>query len=147
MKTGHLEASGCRSLRLRRGRAARETVHSSGADRRCAGAPSDAVRAQDALRLLNYGFSEYDTVRIYPRWQRAGPCGKSGRRCLSGAIAGPRLYITLPANELRRVGRARVAFAIERAGPPAGAADKGETVAPEGQRRGQVLADAPDRRA
>jgi len=96
---------------------ARETVHSSGADRRCAGAPSDAVRAQDALRLLNYGFSEYDTVRIY----RGGSVlarAEVWRAMLSGAIGPDRdVYITLPANELRRVGERGLHSAIERPDP------------------------------
>ncbi len=46
------------------------------------GAPSDSVRAQEALRLLNYGFTEYETVRLFRGAQVvARPEVLKGNRC------------------------------------------------------------------
>jgi len=58
MKTGHTEAAGwCLIASAKRG------------DRRLLavvlGAASDAARASDAQKLLNYGFQAYDTVQLY----------------------------------------------------------------------------------
>jgi D-alanyl-D-alanine carboxypeptidase (penicillin-binding protein 5/6) len=58
VKTGHTEAAGyCLIASAKRG------------DRRLfsvvLGAASDAVRTQESLRLLNYGFQSFDAVRLY----------------------------------------------------------------------------------
>ena len=51
------------------------------------GAPSDAARAQESLRLLNWGYQSYDGVRLYPRgaavkavavWKGSAPEVKAG---------------------------------------------------------------------
>jgi D-alanyl-D-alanine carboxypeptidase (penicillin-binding protein 5/6) len=60
MKTGHLEASGWSIVAT----AVRPRGKGDNGYERCLiavvlGAPSDSVRAQEALRLLNFGFTEY----------------------------------------------------------------------------------------
>lgn len=65
VKTGHTEAAGyCLIASAKRG------------DRRLLsvviGANSDAMRAQESLKLLNYGFQFYDSVRLYEKGQQVG---------------------------------------------------------------------------
>jgi D-alanyl-D-alanine carboxypeptidase (penicillin-binding protein 5/6) len=109
------------------------------------GAPSDAVRAQDALRLLNYGYAEYDTVRVY----RSGSVlvrAEVWKGDASDVPIGPDrdVFITLPAEELQRLGERGLRSAIERPDPLLAPLTKGETV---GRLKvgadGRTLADAP----
>ncbi len=80
VKTGHTEAAGyCLISSAKRG------------DRRLLsivlGASSDAVRAQESLKLLNYGFQFYEAVRLYAKdqavsnlkvWKGSSPTVKAG---------------------------------------------------------------------
>ncbi len=80
VKTGHTEAAGyCLISSAKRG------------DRRLLsivlGAASDGVRAQESLKLLNYGFQFYEAVRLYTKdqavsnlkvWKGASPTVKAG---------------------------------------------------------------------
>jgi serine-type D-Ala-D-Ala carboxypeptidase (penicillin-binding protein 5/6) len=146
MKTGHLEASGwsivATATRLRgKGDAAFE--------RRLIavvlGAPSDAVRAQDALRLLNYGYAAFDTVRLY----------RSGATLVRAEVwkgnsaevpLGPDrdVFVTLPADELQRIGEKGLRSTIERPDPLIAPLTKGETVGwLKITADGRALADAP----
>lgn len=63
MKTGHTDAAGYCLVS-----SAKRTL-SNGVDRRLVsvllGAPSDNVRAQESLKLLNYGFQMFETVKLY----------------------------------------------------------------------------------
>jgi len=146
LKTGHLEASGWSIVAT----ATRPRGTGDGAFERrliavVLGAPSDAVRAQDALRLLNYGFSEYDTVRIY----RGGSVlarAEVWKGDASEVPIGPDrdVYITLPADELRRLGERGLQSAIERPDPLLAPLIKGETVGRlKVSAEGKTLADAP----
>ena len=62
MKTGHTEAAGyCLISSAKRGPRRLLSV--------LLGAASDGVRAQESLKLLNYGFQFYDSVQIYAKGQ------------------------------------------------------------------------------
>ncbi|MDR1855453.1 MAG: D-alanyl-D-alanine carboxypeptidase [Azoarcus sp.] len=62
MKTGHTDSAGfCLVSTARRGERRLVSV--------VLGAASDNVRAQESLKLLNYGFQAFDTVRVYPAGQ------------------------------------------------------------------------------
>ena len=82
------------------------------------GAPSDSVRAQEALRLLNYGFTEYETVRLFRSAQVvARPEVLKGDR--SELPIGPErdVFVTVPAAELQRLGERELRSSIERPDP------------------------------
>lgn len=80
MKTGHTEAAGyCLVSSAKRGPRRLLSV--------VLGAPSDGVRAQESLKLLNYGFQFYDAVQLYTKdqavsnlkvWKGASPTVKAG---------------------------------------------------------------------
>jgi len=60
VKTGYTEAAGyCLVASSQRGGRRLLSV--------LLGAPSDAARAQESLRLLNWGYQSFDGVRLYPR--------------------------------------------------------------------------------
>ncbi|MBL8423787.1 MAG: D-alanyl-D-alanine carboxypeptidase [Candidatus Accumulibacter phosphatis] len=60
LKTGHTEAAGyCLVSSAKRGPRRLLSV--------VLGAPSDRVRAQESLKLLNYGFQFYDAVQVYAK--------------------------------------------------------------------------------
>jgi D-alanyl-D-alanine carboxypeptidase (penicillin-binding protein 5/6) len=62
VKTGHTEAAGyCLIASAKRGPRRLVSV--------VLGAASDAMRAQESLKLLNYGFQFYDSVRLYEKGQ------------------------------------------------------------------------------
>jgi D-alanyl-D-alanine carboxypeptidase (penicillin-binding protein 5/6) len=62
VKTGHTEAAGyCLIASAKRGPRRLVSV--------VLGANSDALRAQESLKLLNYGFQFYDSVRLYEKGQ------------------------------------------------------------------------------
>ena len=70
MKTGHTEAAGCCLIAsAKRGERRLLSV--------VLGAKSDAARAAESQKLLNFGFQAYDTVALYQT-------GKPVRRCASG---------------------------------------------------------------
>ena len=78
------------------------------------GAPSDAVRAQDALRLLNHGYSAYDTVLVHRRGSvLARPEVWKGDR--SEVPIGPDrdVYITAPTAQLQRLGERGLKSALK----------------------------------
>ena len=146
MKTGHVEAAGWSIVAT----AARPRGQGDSAfERRLVavvlGAPTDAVRTQDTLRLLNYGYTEYDTLWLY----RAGavlarPEVWKGDR--TEIPIGPErdVYVTLPAHEVQGLGERKLATRIERPDPLLAPIAKGEMV---GRLLvslgGQTLADAP----
>jgi D-alanyl-D-alanine carboxypeptidase (penicillin-binding protein 5/6) len=62
VKTGHTEAAGyCLIASAKRGPRRLVSV--------VLGTTSDAMRAQESLKLLNYGFQFYDSVRLYEKGQ------------------------------------------------------------------------------
>ncbi|MEN9314438.1 MAG: D-alanyl-D-alanine carboxypeptidase dacC precursor [Pseudomonadota bacterium] len=72
VKTGHTEAAGYCLIASSR----REQPGSNGLERRLLsvvlGAPTEAARAVESQKLLNYGFQGFDAVRIFSRGQSAG---------------------------------------------------------------------------
>jgi len=62
MKTGHTDAAGwCLVAAAKRGQRRLLSV--------VLGAPSDAARASESQKLLNYGFQAFDTVQLYQSGQ------------------------------------------------------------------------------
>ena len=130
LMTGHLEASGYSIVAT----ASRPRgAGSSSFERRLVavllGAPSDAVRAQDALRLLNYGYSAHDTVLVHRRGSvLARPEVWKGDR--SEVPIGPDrdVYITAPTAQLQRLGERGLKSALERPDPLLAPLAQGETV-------------------
>ena len=146
MKTGHLEASGWSIVAT----AVRPRGKGDNGYERCLiavvlGAPSDSVRAQEALRLLNYGFTEHETVRLFRAAEVvARPEVLKGDR--SELPIGPErdVFVTVPAAELQRLGERELRSAIERPDPLIAPLTKGETVGRlKVSLAGQVVADAP----
>jgi serine-type D-Ala-D-Ala carboxypeptidase (penicillin-binding protein 5/6) len=146
MKTGHLEASGWSIVAT----AVRPRGSADQGYARCLiavvlGAPSDSVRAQEALRLLNYGFTEYETVRLFRSAQVvARPEVLKGDR--SELPIGPErdVFVTVPAAELQRLGERELRSSIERPDPLIAPLTKGEIVGRlKVSLAGQVVADTP----
>ena len=93
------------------------------------GAASDAVRAQEGLRLLNYGYTAFDTVRLYRRGDvLVQPEVWKGDRADVPVGVDRDVFITVPAAELRMLGKAGVQSSIERQDPLIAPLRKGETV-------------------
>ncbi len=146
MKTGHLQAAGWSIVAT----AARSRgLGDSAFERRLIavvlGAPNESVRAQDALRLLNYGYAEYDTVRLY----RGGAVlarPEVWKGDTDEVPIGPEhdVFVTVPTGELQRLGERRLNTRIERPDPLLAPLARGEMV---GRLKvslgGQTLADAP----
>jgi D-alanyl-D-alanine carboxypeptidase (penicillin-binding protein 5/6) len=146
MKTGHLDASGWSIVAS----AVRPRGKGDNGYERCLiavvlGAPSDSVRAQEALRLLSYGFTEYETVRLFRAAQVvARPEVLKGDR--PELPIGPErdVFVTVPAAELQRLGDRELRSSIERPDPLVAPLTKGETVGRlKVSLSGQVVADAP----
>lgn len=146
MKTGHLDASGwsivASAVRLR--------GKGDNGYERCLiavvlGAPSDSVRAQEALRLLSYGFTEYETVRLFRAAQViARPEVLKGDRPELPIGPDRDVFVTVPAAELQRLGERELRSSIERPDPLVAPLTKGETVGRlKVSLSGQVVADAP----
>jgi D-alanyl-D-alanine carboxypeptidase (penicillin-binding protein 5/6) len=130
MKTGHLEAGGysiVASASRSRG------TGSSAFERRLIavvlGAPSDAVRAQDTLKLLNYGYTAYDTVLLYRRGTVLAEAEVwKGDRSEIPIGPGRDVFITLPTAQLQRLGQRGLESVIERPDPLLAPLAHGETI-------------------
>jgi len=146
MKTGHHDASGWSiGASATRPRGSAGNVYDRSLIAVVLGAPSEGVRAQEALRLLNYGFTEYDTVRVF----RGGQV-LSRAEVLKGDRAelpiGPEadVFVTLPAADLQQPPEGALRTAIERPDPLLAPLTKGETVGRlKVSLAGQVRADVP----
>jgi D-alanyl-D-alanine carboxypeptidase (penicillin-binding protein 5/6) len=93
------------------------------------GAASDSVRAQEALRLLNYGYAAFDTVRLYRQGEvLVQPEVWKGDR--DSVPIGPErdIYVTVPSEALRALGNAGLQSSLERPDPLLAPLRKGETV-------------------
>lgn len=93
------------------------------------GAASDSVRAQEALRLLNFGYSAFDTLRLYRQGDvlvRA-EVWKGDRSAIPIGLERD-VYVTVPADALRALGKAGLQSSLERQDPLLAPLDKGETV-------------------
>lgn len=146
MKTGQLDSSGWSIVAS----ATRPRGSTSGTwDRTLVavvlGAPNDGVRAQEALRLLNHGFVEYDTVRLF-----RGAQILSRAEVLKGERSelpiGPEadVFVTVSASERQQLVDRALRTEIERTDPLLAPLTKGE---PVGRLKisvpGKVLADVP----
>jgi D-alanyl-D-alanine carboxypeptidase (penicillin-binding protein 5/6) len=146
MKTGQLDAAGWSIVAsAMRARGSGDAAFERRLIAVVLGAPSDAVRAQDALRLLNYGFGSFETVRLY----RAGAVlaradvWKGDRDEL--ALGTERdVYVTLPTDELQRLGERGLVSSIERPDPLLAPLARGATVGRlKVTAEGRTVADAP----
>ena len=90
MKTGHTEAAGwCLIASAKRGERRLLSV--------VLGASSDAARATESQKLLNYGFQAYDTVQLYQSGKPVSTLRvwKGAKREVSAGFIADR-YVTLP---------------------------------------------------
>lgn len=93
------------------------------------GASSDAARAHEALRLLNYGYAAFDTVRLYRQGDvLVRPEVWKGDRATVPLGVERDIYVTVPATALRALGQAGLQSALERPDPLIAPLRKGETV-------------------
>jgi D-alanyl-D-alanine carboxypeptidase (penicillin-binding protein 5/6) len=93
------------------------------------GAASDSARAQEALRLLNYGFAAFDTVRLYRQGEvLVRPEVWKGDRSEIPIGLERDVYVTVPADALRALGKAGLQSSLERPDPLLAPLTKGETV-------------------
>lgn len=93
------------------------------------GAPSDSLRAQEALRLLNFGYTEFETLRLYRRGEvLSRPEVWTGTR--ADVPIGPErdVYVTMDAAEFRKAGAAALKSSIERPDPLLAPLRQGEMV-------------------
>ncbi len=93
------------------------------------GAASDSVRAQEALRLLNHGYAAFDTVRLYRQGDvLVRPEVWKGDRSEVPIGVERDVFVTVPADALRALGKAGLQSSLERHDPLLAPLDKGETV-------------------
>jgi D-alanyl-D-alanine carboxypeptidase (penicillin-binding protein 5/6) len=93
------------------------------------GAASDSARAQEALRLLNYGYAAFDTVLLYKQGDvLVRPEVWNGDRRSIDVGVERDIYVTVPADALRALGKAGLQSSIERQDPLLAPLRKGETV-------------------
>ena len=130
LKTGHTEGAGWSVIAT----AARAQGSGERAFKRrliavVLGAASDAARAQDALRLLSYGYAAFDTVRLYKQGDvlaRAEVWKGDAGEVPIGLERD--VYVTVPTDALRALGKAGLQSALERNDPLLAPLRKGETV-------------------
>jgi D-alanyl-D-alanine carboxypeptidase (penicillin-binding protein 5/6) len=93
------------------------------------GAASDSVRAQEALRLLNHGYAAFDTVRLYRQGDvLVRPEIWKGDRSEVPIGVERDVFVTVPADALRALGKAGLQSSLERHDPLLAPLAKGETV-------------------
>lgn len=97
MKTGHTESAGyCLISSAKRDNTRRISV--------VLGAPSDAARATESQKLLNYGFQFFDSTLVYKRGQNINQLKvwKGSENQVASTVAND-LYLTLPKGEYANV--------------------------------------------
>jgi D-alanyl-D-alanine carboxypeptidase (penicillin-binding protein 5/6) len=130
LKTGHTEGAGWSVIAT----AARAQGTGERAFKRrliavVLGAASDSARAQEALRLLSYGYAAFDTVRLYKQGEvlaRAEVWKGDAGEVPIGLERD--VYVTVPTDALRALGKAGLQSALERSDPLLAPLRKGETV-------------------
>jgi len=93
MKTGHTESAGyCLISSAKRDNTRRISV--------ILGAPTDAARATESQKLLNYGFQFFDSTLVYKRGQAINQLRvwKGAENTVASTVASD-LYLTLPKGE------------------------------------------------
>lgn len=93
------------------------------------GAASDSARSQEALRLLNFGYAAFDTVRLYKQGDVLvqAEIWKGDTGVVPIGIDRD-VYVTVPTEALRALGNAGLQSALERNNPLVAPLRKGETV-------------------
>lgn len=97
MKTGHTESAGyCLISSAKRGNTRRIAV--------VLGAPTDAARATESQKLLNYGFQYFDSTLVYQQNQAISQLKvwKGSENQLASTVASD-LYLTLPKGQYAKV--------------------------------------------
>lgn len=97
MKTGHTESAGyCLISSAKRDNTRRISV--------VLGAPTDAARATESQKLLNYGFQFFDSTLVYKRGQTINQLKvwKGNENIVASTVAND-LYLTLPKGEYANV--------------------------------------------
>ncbi len=97
MKTGHTESAGyCLISSAKRDTTRRISV--------ILGAPTDAARATESQKLLNYGFQFFDSTLVYKRGQTINQLKvwKGSENIVTSTVAND-LYLTLPKGEYANV--------------------------------------------
>jgi D-alanyl-D-alanine carboxypeptidase (penicillin-binding protein 5/6) len=97
MKTGHTESAGyCLISTAKRSNTRRISV--------VLGAPTDAARATESQKLLNYGFQFFDSTLVYKQGQSISQLKvwKGGENQVASTVASD-LYLTLPKGEYANV--------------------------------------------
>jgi len=97
MKTGHTESAGyCLISSAKRDSTRRISV--------ILGAPTDAARATESQKLLNYGFQFFDSTPVYKRGQTINQLRvwKGSENIVASTVAND-LYLTLPKGEYANV--------------------------------------------
>ena len=93
------------------------------------GAPNDAARTQETLRLLNHGYTAFDTVQLFRRGDvLAKPAIWKGDRGVVPLGVDRDVYVTVPASELRALGGDALKSSLERLDPLVAPLQQGETV-------------------
>jgi D-alanyl-D-alanine carboxypeptidase (penicillin-binding protein 5/6) len=146
MKTGHIETAGYSIVAT----AARAQGSGQRAFNRrliavVLGAPSDAVRSQETLRLLYFGYSAFDTVRLYRQGDvLAQPEVWKGDRVTVPIGVERDVYVTVASDELKSLGAEGLRSMVERPDPLIAPLRRRETV---GRLRisagGRELTDVP----
>jgi len=130
MKTGHTEGAGWSIIAT----ASRPQGSGDRAFNRrliavVLGAASESARAQEALRLLNFGYASFDTVRLYRQGDvLVRPEVWKGDRSEVPIGIERDVYVTVPADALRTLGSAGLQSSLERHDPLLAPLTKGETV-------------------
>jgi serine-type D-Ala-D-Ala carboxypeptidase (penicillin-binding protein 5/6) len=106
MKTGHTEAAGWSVVATAsRMQGSGETAFGRRLVAVVLGAASDAARTQEALRLLNFGYAAFDTVRLYKQGDvLVRPEVWKGDRSSVSLGVERDIYVTVPASALRGAG-------------------------------------------
>jgi serine-type D-Ala-D-Ala carboxypeptidase (penicillin-binding protein 5/6) len=130
MKTGHTEAAGWSVVATAsRMQGSGETAFGRRLVAVVLGASSDAARAQEALRLLNFGYAAFDTVRLYKQGDvLVRPEVWKGDRSSVSLGVERDIYVTVPASALRALGAKGLQSTLERPDPLIAPLRKGETV-------------------
>ncbi|MGH6609861.1 MAG: D-alanyl-D-alanine carboxypeptidase family protein [Burkholderiaceae bacterium] len=93
------------------------------------GAPTEAARTQETLRLINHGYAAFDTVRLYRRGEvLAQPAVWKGDRDVVQVGVDRDVYVTVPSSELRALGDKPLKSKIERPDPLIAPLQEGETI-------------------
>jgi D-alanyl-D-alanine carboxypeptidase (penicillin-binding protein 5/6) len=97
MKTGHTESAGyCLIASAKRDGVRRTSV--------VLGAPSDAARATESQKLLNFGFQHFDSTLVYKKGQRINTLKVwKGSSNTVEASTKKDIFVTLPKGEIKNV--------------------------------------------